>query len=270
MRQHITSNRLKRSHAEALERKEEMSVPGKVALVTGATRGIGLSVARRFSQEGMTLSLCGRDEEALSHLQEEFGKENFSCHVSKADILNSDQVREMVEKTLDKFGKIDILVNNAGVTADDLLVRMKETEWQRVLETNLTGAFRVTHLVAKEMIKAHYGRIINISSIIGIMGNTGQTAYASSKAGLLGFTKSVARELAPRGITCNAVAPGFIETDMTHALPETVQKEILSRIPLGRLGRAEEVAEVVQFLASDDARYVTGQTIRVDGGMVTS
>ena len=247
-----------------------MTFQGKVALVTGATRGIGLAIARRLAQGGNALSLCGRSDEALRSLREEFEKGSVPSSILKTDISNTDQVEQMVEKTLDKFGKIDILVNNAGVTADNLLVRMKEIEWQKVLETNLSGAFRVTHLVAKEMIRAHYGRIVNVSSIIGIMGNAGQTAYASSKAGLIGFTKSVARELAPRGITCNAIAPGFIETDMTHVLSEGVQQEMLLRIPLGRLGTVEEVAEVVEFLVSDEARYLTGQTIRIDGGMVTS
>jgi len=256
-----------RTNGRTLE--ELLSFQGKVALVTGATRGIGLAVGRRLAQEGISLSLCGRNEEALGHLREELEKGKILHIVSKTDVSNPIQVKEMVEKTLDKFGKIDILINNAGITADTLLVRMKESDWQTVLETNLTGAFLVTRAVAKGMIKAHYGRIVNVSSIIGIMGNAGQAAYASSKAGLIGFTKSVARELAPRGITCNAVAPGFIETDMTQGLPEAVQKGILSRIPLGRFGTAEDVAELIQFLVSEEAAYITGQVIRVDGGMVT-
>jgi len=247
-----------------------MTFHGRVALVTGATRGIGFAVACRLAQGGASLSLSGRDEGKLQHLKETLERGGEAPLILKADISKADQVKELAEKTLDKFGKIDILVNNAGITADALLVRMQESDWEAILNTNLTGTFLTTRAVAKEMIRACYGRIVNLSSVIGIMGNAGQAAYAASKAGLLGFTKSVARELAPRGITCNAVAPGFIETDMTRSLSETVRKEMLPRIPLGRFGTAEEVAEVVCFLVSEEAGYLTGQVIRVDGGMVTS
>jgi len=247
-----------------------MILKGQVALITGATRGIGLAITQRLAEEGASISICGRNEALLQQLQEEFEGRKAPCLTSKTDVSSTDQVKEMVEKTLDKFGRIDILINNAGITSDQLLVRTKEADWERVIDTNLTGAFLFTRLVAKEMMRARYGRIINISSIIGIMGNVGQAAYAASKAGLIGLTKSVARELAPRGITCNAVAPGFIETDMTRDLPEAVQQEILSRIPLGRFGTGQEVAELVQFLVSKDAGYMTGQIIRLDGGMVTS
>lgn len=247
-----------------------MTLQGKVALITGATRGIGLAVARRFAQGGASLSLCGRNEALLKPLQEELEKKNVPSSVLRADICNSKEVKGMVEKTLDKFGKIDILVNNAGITADQLLVRMNEADWEKVLKTNLTGAFLVTREVSREMMRARSGRIVNVASIIGIIGNAGQAAYAASKAGLIGFTKSVARELASRGITCNAVAPGFIETDMTRDLSETIRNGILKQIPLGRFGTAEEVAEVIHFLVSEDSSYLTGQVIRLDGGMVTS
>ncbi len=247
-----------------------MTLEGKVALVTGATRGIGLAIARRLFQEGAALSLCGRDEARLRALKEEFEKAKTLCLVTRANVSNTESVKEMVEKTLDKFRKIDILVNNAGIAVDNLVVRLELAEWQSVVETNLTGTFLVTRSVAKEMIRARYGRIVNISSVIGIMGNAGQAAYAASKAGIIGFTKSVARELASRAITCNAVAPGFIETDMTGVLSEEARRALLPQIPLGRFGTVEDVAEVVQFLVSEEAGYLTGQVIRVDGGMVTS
>ncbi len=242
----------------------------RVAIITGATRGIGLAIAKRLAQDGIALSLCGRNEEALKHLQEEMGKGEASFLLSKTDVSDAKQVEALVEKTLDKFGKVDILVNNAGITSDSLLIQMRPSDWERVLATNLTGAFLVTRLVAKEMIRARAGRIVNIASVVGIRGNAGQAAYVASKAGLIGLTKTVARELASRGITCNAVAPGFIETDMTGALPESVKEKMLSEIPLGRFGKAGEVAELVRFLVSEESGYLTGQVIRIDGGMVTS
>ncbi|MFH1858181.1 MAG: 3-oxoacyl-[acyl-carrier-protein] reductase [Candidatus Omnitrophota bacterium] len=247
-----------------------MSLKGNVAIVTGGSRGIGLAIAKRLGQEGALLSLCSRHEEVLVRVQEEMEKKGISCFVTKADVSDPAQVKVMVEKTLDKFGKIDILVNNAGITDVELLVRTQDSDWQRVLDVNLTGAFLMTRAVAKEMIKARYGRIVNISSVVGLRGSPGQSAYAASKAGLLGLTKSVARELAPRGITCNAIAPGFIETDMTCSLPEATRKWIFTQIPLDRFGSVEEVAELVQFLVSDDAGYLTGQVIRIDGGIVTT
>lgn len=247
-----------------------VSLQGKVALVTGATRGIGKAVALRLAKAGATLSICGRDLAKLSKCQKEIEALGRSCLALQVNISKSEEVNEMVNKTLDKFGKVDILINNAGITRDSLLVRMKESDWESVLATNLTGAFLVTRAVSKAMLKAHAGRIVNISSTVGLTGNEGQGNYAASKAGLLGLTKSVARELASRGVTCNAVAPGFIETDMTRQIPEEVRKRLLAQIPVGHFGTAEQVADLVLFLVSEEASYITGQVIRVDGGMVMS
>ena len=247
-----------------------ISLSGKVALVTGATRGIGKAIALELAKAGANLSICGRDEARLSGCRKEVEALGRKCLSVKADVSNPDEVNGMVNKTLDKFGKIDILVNNAGITRDGLLVRMKDEDWRLVLDTNLTGVFWMTRAVSEGMIRAHAGRIINISSTIALTGNEGQANYAAAKAGILGLTKSVARELASRGITCNAVAPGFIETDMTAKVSEAVRKHVLEQIPAGRFGSVEQVAGLVLFLASDAASYITGQVIRVDGGMVMS
>ena len=247
-----------------------ISLQGKVALVTGATRGIGKAIALRLAKAGADLSICGRDVAKLSRCQKEVETLGRRCLSFKADISNPDEVNGMVNKTLDKFGKIDILINNAGITQDELLVRMKDEDWKSVLDTNLTGVFWITRAVSKAMLRAHAGRIVNISSTIALTGNEGQANYAASKAGLLGLTKSVARELASRGITCNAVAPGFIETDMTRQIPEGVRQQVLKKIPVGHFGTVNQVAALVLFLVSDEASYITGQVIRVDGGMVMS
>ena len=247
------------------------SLNGKVALVTGASRGIGKAIALELAKAGADLSICGRDVAKLSDCRKEIESLGRRCLSIKADVSNSEEVNGMVNKTLDKFGKIDILINNAGITRDELLVRMKDEDWKAVLDTNLTGVFLVTRAVSKAMLRSRKGgRIINISSTIALTGNEGQANYASAKAGILGLTKSVARELASRGITCNAVAPGFIETNMTAGVSEAVQKRILEQIPAGRFGSVEQVAGVVLFLASEAAGYITGQVIRVDGGMVMS
>jgi 3-oxoacyl-[acyl-carrier protein] reductase len=198
-------------------------------------------------------------------LIESEGRKALALQVNVAD---SQQVDHAVKEVLSAFGRIDILVNNAGITRDNLLVRIKEEDWDQVVDTNLKGAFLCTKAVARTMMKQRYGRIINISSVVGVMGNLGQANYVASKAGLIGLTKATARELASRGITVNAIAPGFIQTDMTAALPEDVKEQMLTAIPLGRFGGAEEVAEAVKFLASDGAAYITGQTLHVDGGMV--
>ena len=245
-----------------------VSLSGKVALVTGASRGIGKAIALELAKAGAELSICGRDVAKLSDCRKEIESLGRQCLSIKADVSNSEEVNGMVNKTLDKFGKIDILINNAGIVRDGLLVRMKEEDWKAVLETNLTGVFLVTRAVSKAMIRARAGRIINISSTIALTGNEGQANYASAKAGILGLTKSVARELASRGITCNAVAPGFIETDMTAKVAEAERRRILEQIPAGHFGRVEQVSGVVLFLASEAAGYITGQVIRVDGGMV--
>jgi 3-oxoacyl-[acyl-carrier protein] reductase len=240
---------------------------GKTAVVTGAGRGIGKAIAARLAGEGAQVACCGR---TLANVESTVAEITQTGGVAKpyvVDVADGKQVNEVCDKILVDFGRVDILVNNAGVTHDNLLLRMNETEWDGVLNTNLKGAFLFTRALSRPMLKQRSGRIINISSIIGLTGNAGQTNYAASKAGLIGFTKSVARELASRGITANAVAPGFIVTDMTQALGAEAQEALKSRIALGRLGAADDVANAVLFLASDLASYVTGQVLTVDGGL---
>lgn len=234
----------------------------KVAVVTGAGRGIGKAIAARLAGEGAKVACCGR---TLANVESTAA----ACagQAYAVDVADAGQVSATCEQILKDFGRVDILVNNAGVTRDQLLMRMSDEDWDTVLNTNLKGAFNFTKSLSRSMLKQRSGRIINISSIIGLTGNAGQSNYAASKAGLIGFTKSVARELASRGITANAVAPGFIVTDMTHALGAEAQEQLKQRIALGRLGTAEDVANVVLFLASDLAGYVTGQVLTVDGGM---
>jgi 3-oxoacyl-[acyl-carrier protein] reductase len=234
----------------------------KVAVVTGAGRGIGKAIAVRLAAEGAKVACCGR---TLANV--EATVTGIEGRAYAVDVADAKQVSETCERILKDFGRVDILVNNAGVTRDQLLMRMSDEDWDTVLDTNLKGAFHFTKALTRPFLKQRTGRIINISSIIGLTGNAGQTNYAASKAGLIGFTKSVARELASRGITANAVAPGFIVTDMTQALGTEAQEALKSRIALGRLGAAEDVANVVLFLASDWASYVTGQVITVDGGL---
>jgi len=239
----------------------------RVALITGGARGIGLTIAKRFAQEGADCALFDVQapllEQAVGELRALGCRaESFQVDVTKGDVVNS-----AVEKTLDKLGKVDILINNAGVTRDGLLLRMSEQEWDLVLNVNLRGAFLCTKAVAKAMIKARSGRIVNIASIIGLIGNIGQANYAASKAGLIGLTKSTAKELASRGVTCNAIAPGFIQTEMTRALPEDARQKLLAAIPLGTLGEPQDVAEAALFLVSEAARYITGHVLVVDGGM---
>ena len=234
----------------------------KVAVVTGAGRGIGKAVAEKLAGAGARVACCGR---TLANVEETAGK--IAGKAYAVDVADSKQVGETCEKILKDFGRVDVLVNNAGVTRDQLLMRMSDEDWDAVLDTNLKGAFNFTKALTRSFLKQRAGRIINISSIIGLTGNAGQTNYAASKAGLIGFTKSVARELASRGITANAVAPGFIVTDMTSALGAEAQEALKGRIALGRLGTAEDVANAVLFLASDMASYVTGQVITVDGGL---
>lgn len=236
----------------------------KVAVVTGAGRGIGKAIALRLASEGASVACCGR---TLANVESTVAAIAGKATAYAVDVANSQQVGETCDKILKDFGRVDILVNNAGVTKDGLLMRMSDEDWDAVLDTNLKGAFHFTKALTRPMLKQRSGRIINISSIIGLTGNAGQSNYAASKAGLIGFTKSVARELASRGITANAVAPGFIVTDMTQALGAEAQEQLKSRIALGRLGTAEDVASVVMFLASEWASYVTGQVITVDGGM---
>ncbi len=239
----------------------------KVSVITGGARGIGKQIATVFAREGSHIVICDINESLLSETEIELKDMGVQVLALKVDVTNGSQVQDMVNKTLDKFKRIDILINNAGITRDALLVRMKETDWDLVLDINLKGAFNCTKLVSAVMLKQRSGRIINIASIIGIIGNPGQANYAASKAGLIGFTKSVAKELAPRGITVNAIAPGFIETDMTAALSDQIRSEMLKLIPLAKFGSAKDVANLALFLASENADYITGQVIRIDGGM---
>lgn len=240
----------------------------KVTLVTGAARGIGKEIAFSFAKQGSNIVICDVNQEALLATQKELEGLGVICLVSIVDVTNFNQVQDFTDKVLDKFGKIDILVNNAGVTADNLMLRMKEEEWDRVLNINLKGTFNVTKAVSRQMVKQRSGKIINIASIIGLIGNAGQVNYAASKAGVIALTKSIAKEVASRGICVNAIAPGFIRTAMTDKLPEDVKQKMLSVIPLDKFGEPEDVAKVCIFLASSSSDYITGQTIVVDGGMV--
>ena len=244
-----------------------MSLKNQVALVTGASRGIGLAIARRFCQAGASVVVCGRSEDTIQAVARELTAEGIQVKAVVADISNRDEVDGLVAFTLDQFSKIDILVNNAGVTQDTLLMRMKDDDWNRVIQTNLTGTFYCTRSVIRPMIRQKSGRIINISSIVGTIGNAGQANYAASKAGIIGFTKSVAKEVASRGVTANVIAPGFITTDMTAQLSEADRERMLELIPLSRLGIPEDIAEATFFLGSSGAGYITGQVIHVNGGM---
>jgi len=246
----------------------ELALEGKVVLVTGGARGIGKEIAMVFAKEGANIAICDVNlEEAEKTAKEiqDLGRESLAF---KADVTDSNQVQAMVDKILDKLSKIDIHINNAGITKDNLLLRMSEEEWDKVIAVNLKGTFICTKLVSKVMLKQRSGKIVNLASIIGIMGNAGQANYAASKAGIIGLTKSAAKELASRNICVNAIAPGFIKTDMTARLSEDVQKKMLSAIPLARLGEAKDVADLALFLSSESSSYITGQVIQVDGGMV--
>lgn len=241
----------------------------KVALITGATRGIGRQIAITLSKEGYHIALnYRRENEELESVKKEIEENQVECFPVKGDVSNFEDCEELVKQVVDKFGKIDILVNNAGITKDMLLMRMKKEDFEQVIDVNLVGTFNVTKNVINYMLKARSGRIINISSVVGVSGNAGQTNYAASKAGMIGFTKSLAKEVASRGILVNAVAPGFIETSMTEVLKDDVKEEIAKSIPLKRMGSSQDVANVVKFLASEDSSYITGQVIHVDGGML--
>lgn len=242
---------------------------GKNVLVTGASRGIGRAIALELASQGahVAVNYAGSEERAQAVVEEikQFGVKSFKV---QADVANAANVKEMVKEVNHQFGHIDILVNNAGITKDNLLMRMKEEEFDQVIDTNLKGTFLCMKAVSRHMMKQRSGKIINVASIVGVSGNPGQANYVAAKAGVIGLTKSVAQELASRNVLVNAVAPGFIATDMTDALTEEQQEVILSLIPLAKLGTPEDVAKVVRFLASDDANYITGQTIHIDGGMV--
>ena len=241
----------------------------KVAFITGATRGIGRSIALELANEGYNIALNYRTEnEALETLKKEISELSVKCYPVQGDVSKAEDSERMTKEIIEHFEQIDVLVNNAGITKDNLILRMKEEEFTDVINVNLVGTFNITKNVIKYMTKKRYGKIINISSVVGISGNAGQSNYAASKAGIIGFTKSIAKELASRNITANAVAPGFIQTDMTNVLKDEIKEAIESTIPLKRLGTAEDVAKVVKFLASDDSNYITGQVINVDGGML--
>ena len=245
-----------------------MTLEGKVALVTGASRGIGRAVALKLAAEGAKVAInfagnLAKAEEVKAEIESKGGE----AILVQGDVSNVEIVDEMVNKITESWGKIDILVNNAGITRDSLLMRMKEADFDAVINTNLKGVFNCTKAISKLMMKQRSGRIVNMSSVVALTGNAGQTNYAAAKAGIIGFSKSAAKELAPRGITVNVIAPGFIKTDMTNAVPENIREAFVKDIPLGRAGNPEDIANVVEFLVSDNASYITGQVISVDGGM---
>ncbi|MCH2444769.1 MAG: 3-oxoacyl-[acyl-carrier-protein] reductase [Candidatus Marinimicrobia bacterium] len=240
----------------------------KVAIVTGASRGIGEAIAKQLSSCGAKIILIARNSDQLVAVKETIISNGGIAESMAGDVSNLNSISEIVTNTIDKWGRIDILVNNAGIARDNIIMRMKEDDWDSVMNINLKGCFNGIKSVARPMIKNKAGRIINITSVIGQIGNAGQSNYAASKAGIMGLTKSMAKELGSRNITVNAVAPGYITTDMTNELNDEVKEQLKSSIPLGRLGTPDDVANLVCFLASDEAGYITGQTFNVDGGMV--
>lgn len=246
-----------------------MKFEGKTAVVTGASRGIGRAVALRLASEGakVVVNYSGSKEKAEAVAQE-IRSNGGEAIVFQANVSDAEQVKAMMDETIKQFGSIDFLINNAGITRDNLLMRMKEDEWDDVLSINLKGVFLCTKAVTRQMMRQRAGRIINLASVVGIAGNAGQANYVAAKAGVIGLTKTTAKELAARNILVNAIAPGFITTDMTDELGEEMKEQLLSTIPLGSLGSADDIAGAVSFLLSDDAKYITGQTLNVDGGMV--
>ncbi|HAM41559.1 MAG TPA: beta-ketoacyl-ACP reductase [Candidatus Omnitrophica bacterium] len=244
-----------------------MRLQGKVALITGGARGIGKEIATLFAREGADLALFDVNAQVLEQTASELRALGRRVEGLVVDVTDASAVEAAVLKVLDKLSKIDILVNNAGITHDGLIVRMEESQWDRVLDINLKGTFLCTRAVAKAMLKARRGRIVSIASIVGLIGNPGQANYAASKAGVIGMTKSVAKELATRGITCNAIAPGFIKTEMTDRLADEAKQRLQALIPMGTLGEPRDVAQAALFLVSDAARYITGHVLVVDGGL---
>ncbi|KAA3617842.1 MAG: 3-oxoacyl-[acyl-carrier-protein] reductase [Calditrichaeota bacterium] len=245
-----------------------MEFTDKVVVVTGSSRGIGKEIALGFAKSGATVVISGRNIESLQGVEKEIGETGAKSLAVAADVGKVEDATNLIKQTLETFGKIDVLVNNAGITRDNLLLRLSEDDWDSVLNTNLKGAFNCLKACTKPMMKQRGGVIINITSVVGVIGNAGQVNYSASKAGMIGLTKSSAKELASRNIRVNAVAPGFIETDMTENLPEKAKEELINSIPLSKLGSAQDVAELVLFLSSNKAKYITGQTVNVDGGMV--
>jgi len=241
----------------------------KVALITGGTRGIGRAIALKLSEEGYNIAISYiNNNKKAQEVVDEIEKNNVKALAIKADVSKEEEVNNMMKVINKELGNIDVLVNNAGITRDNLLIRMKTEDWDQVIDTNLRGVFLCTKAVARGMMKKRYGKIVNIASIVGISGNAGQGNYSASKAGVIGFTRSMAKELGSRGINVNAVAPGFIETDMTQVLEDNIKDEMLKSIPLNRAGKPEDVANLVVFLCSEKADYITGQVIHVDGGML--
>ncbi|KMM38709.1 3-oxoacyl-[acyl-carrier-protein] reductase [Guptibacillus hwajinpoensis] len=241
----------------------------KTALVTGASRGIGRAIALELAAQGMNVAVnyAGSEAKAMN-VVEEIKAAGGQAIAIKANVASMEEVQSMIKEVVGTFGSLEVLVNNAGITRDNLLMRMKEEEWDAVIDTNLKGVFNCTKSVTRQMMKQRYGRIVNVASVVGVAGNAGQANYVAAKAGVIGLTKTTAKELASRNITVNALAPGFIETDMTDELSDDVKSGMKGQIPLGRLGAAEDIAKATKFLVSDDANYITGQTLHIDGGMV--
>jgi 3-oxoacyl-[acyl-carrier protein] reductase len=243
---------------------------GKLVLVTGASRGIGRAIAMTLGNAGATVIGTATSEEGAKNISKIFSDNSIIGKGMNLNVTDNGQISELLQAVSDEFGSVDILINNAGITRDNILFRMKEDEWDDIINTNLSSVYKMSKAVLRGMIKKRSGRIISITSVVGAMGNAGQSNYAASKAGIIGFTKSLAREVGVRGITVNAIAPGFIETDMTNSLPEEQKEVLASQIPMGRLGTVDEIAKAVLFLASDNASYITAQTIHINGGMYAS
>ncbi|MBI5182996.1 MAG: 3-oxoacyl-[acyl-carrier-protein] reductase [Nitrospinae bacterium] len=244
-----------------------MKLEGRVAIVTGGGRGIGRHIALILAEEGADMVISDIDPEGISETAEGIRSLGRRALPIKSDVSLVDDVNNMVDRCISELEKVDILINNAGITRDSLIVRMKEEDWDMVLRVNLTGTFNCMKAVTKYMMKQRRGKIVNIASIVGVMGNAGQANYSASKAGIIGLTKSIAKELAPRGINVNAIAPGFIDTDMTISLPEKIREGLLRQIPMGRFGVSKDIANCTKFLVSEDSDYITGQVIHVNGGM---